>query len=669
MARDLQRLCECMGDGASDAPGAQESLAIDQVLALASDRLVGDFLSDLLPTLEDAMRHLVVALGGDRGTLSELVAGDFLNVLCSCASEHCAPLPHGRFQLALPWFLGQLRQGKAVVMATLPGDLSADAVAEAQHCRANGLRSHLSIPIRVGGRITSVVSFSSVRQARQWPPETLARLKVLGKLLGCVLALARTEQEADALRRCVRHADRVEHVSTLAAAIAHELNQPLASILGNAQAGLKYLECDGVNTRAIREVLQAVVREDQRAAETIRSMRAMMKKDEGSREAFDLDAALADVQRLLSSKLSAQGVRLEMGHLAPCRIIANRVQIEQLCVNLLLNAAAAVQCRPAAERVIHLGLSCDASGSAVLSVRDNGQGIAGQDLKSIFEAFWTTREQGLGLGLAICRSIVEAHGGRIWAKSNRESGATFCVELPNARHRQDSPCCCTEMAARASHRPLVDAADRQGALVSVVDDDPEVRASLLRLLRHHGWRPQAYASADEFLASRTEQDVACIVLDMHMPGTSGRELQQQLAHQNAAPSIIFITGHADVASSVAALKAGAEDFLEKPIDGEVLCAAVAKAVEHHDARRRQRVLHTTWQARVGLLSAREREIMAHVVKGRLNKQIAADLLIAEQTVKQHRGRVMQKMGVRSITDLVRICEATGFTTTLRGEPG
>lgn len=645
--------------GAEARAAPAELLEIERVMGLFSDRLADLSSTQVLAGIEDAICHLVAILGFDRCTFSELIAGDYLNVLCSSASSGLEPMPRGRFALRLPWFHAQLRAGKTVAMPDLPGDLPAEALEEAQHCLELGLRSHLSIPVRVGGRVTCVMSFATVRQVRQWPSETIARLKMLGEMVGCLLALARAEEEASELRRRVWHADRVERTTALHAAIAHELNQPLAAILSNAQAGLRYLARGEVNHQAIAEVLQAVVCEDKRAAATIRAMRDLIRKDEGQREAFDLAAALVDVQRLLSSELTSQGVRIEFQSDGQCWVVANRVQIEQLCLNLLLNAATAVQCRSPARRSVRLKVWDGMEGQVLVEVQDSGQGIAPQDIETIFEPFWTTRKDGLGLGLVICRSIVEAHGGRIWAESNG-GGATFRVRLPAAPPSTSPSTPPTLGAKEPGFAPNLAADNRQGGVVCVIDDEPEVRASLLRLLWQAGWVAHAYACAEDFLQTPSDSEVACLLLDLHMPGMSGRQLQEKLTEQGKSPSIVFITGHGNVRAGVEAMKAGAEDFLEKPVDAEVLLGAVARAVERHQDQRRKSKLNGRWKERMTRLSVREREIMEHVIRGRLNKQIAADLFIAEQTVKQHRGRVMEKMGVRSVAELVRACEAAGL---------
>ena len=141
---------------------------------------------------------------------------------------------------------------------------------------------------------------------------------------------------------------------------------------------------------------------------------------------------------------------------------------------------------------------------------------------------------------------------------------------------------------------------------------------------------------------------------------SGLQLQAHLSSRDAAPPVVFLTGDDDIATGVETMKLGAVDFLVKPVEDEVLLAAVRKALERHAGEREQTLEQEACRALVGRLSAREREVMAHVIRGRLNKQIAGDLDIAEQTVKQHRGRMMEKIGVRSVPELIRVCQASGL---------
>jgi FixJ family two-component response regulator len=194
------------------------------------------------------------------------------------------------------------------------------------------------------------------------------------------------------------------------------------------------------------------------------------------------------------------------------------------------------------------------------------------------------------------------------------------------------------------------------AILYVVDDDDAVRAALGRLLRAGGYRVAAFQSAETFLVQHDPHAHGCIVLDVAMPGLDGLALQQLLAERGSHMPVIFLTGRADVPTSVRAMKRGAFDFLTKPVDGDELFPAVARALERDLALRRADAARAATESRLSTLTAREREVLTHVMAGRLNKQIAADLGTAEKTVKVHRARGMEKMHVRSVAELVRIVE-------------
>jgi len=196
--------------------------------------------------------------------------------------------------------------------------------------------------------------------------------------------------------------------------------------------------------------------------------------------------------------------------------------------------------------------------------------------------------------------------------------------------------------------------------VFLVDDDASVRRALARLIKSSAHQVQTFGSAREFLDSgwRT-QGPACLVLDVRMPGLSGIDLQRELQTMNRSLPIVFITGHGDIPMSVKAIKAGAVDFLPKPVKDTVLLSAIkqalARAVREHTERGELEEI----QRRVDTLTPREREVMAWVVRGTLNKQIAFELGTVEKTIKVHRARVMEKMQVNSLADLVRMAEKIG----------
>lgn len=195
--------------------------------------------------------------------------------------------------------------------------------------------------------------------------------------------------------------------------------------------------------------------------------------------------------------------------------------------------------------------------------------------------------------------------------------------------------------------------------VFLVDDEPELRHALSRLLRAEGLDVEDYASAPAFLARLDDGCSGCLVLDLAMPELDGLELQRQLAARGAHLGIVFLTGQGDIPTSVRAIKAGALDFLTKPVKRVDLLRAVQAALGHAHAQHKVAAAAAGLRSRLAQLTPREREVFAHVIAGKLNKVIASDLGTSEQTIKVHRARVMEKLGVVSVADLVRIAQQLG----------
>jgi FixJ family two-component response regulator len=193
-------------------------------------------------------------------------------------------------------------------------------------------------------------------------------------------------------------------------------------------------------------------------------------------------------------------------------------------------------------------------------------------------------------------------------------------------------------------------------IVFVVDDDPLVRDSVADLLGSAGFAAQTFASATEFIQAKRPDVSACLILDVELPDLSGLDLQTDLARSGIEVPIIFLTGHGDIPKSVRAMKAGAVEFLTKPFRTEELLEAVGQALGRDADVRRQRSDTSELRERLGTLTPRERQVLALVVAGFLNKQIAGELGITELTIKAHRGRVMRKMNAASLADLVRMAE-------------
>lgn len=200
-----------------------------------------------------------------------------------------------------------------------------------------------------------------------------------------------------------------------------------------------------------------------------------------------------------------------------------------------------------------------------------------------------------------------------------------------------------------------------GPTIFLVDDDAGVLKALSRLLRTRGYETLAFTSPQEFLNTHDSSLPGCAVLDVSMPDLDGLELQQALSSKEWHRPIVFLTGKGDIPTSVRAMKAGAIDFLTKPVGDEDLLAAIARAIEVDTEIRHLNFELKAINARFASLTPREQEVMTHVIAGRLNKQIAGDLGTVEKTIKVHRGRVMEKMGVHSVADLVRLSEKAGIS--------
>jgi FixJ family two-component response regulator len=221
-------------------------------------------------------------------------------------------------------------------------------------------------------------------------------------------------------------------------------------------------------------------------------------------------------------------------------------------------------------------------------------------------------------------------------------------------------------ASAASHEPQSSLMPRDIPIVFVVDDDISVRESLEALIRFAGWQPQTFASAQEFLSRPRVFVPSCVVLDVRLPDLNGLDLQKLIATDRIDMPIIFITGHGDVPMTVRAMKAGAVEFLTKPYGDEVLLNAIQQAIECSHATLRSEAQMRSIRDSYASLSRRERQVMALVVRGLLNKQVGGELGISEITVKAHRGNVMRKMKADSLADLVNMAARLHLAATPNG---
>ena len=291
-----------------------------------------------------------------------------------------------------------------------------------------GRRSSLKYSIRTPG--------GEARAIRQWqdvifPGERTARLVAT---IEDVSASA-NDREIVELREHQWHSVRVAQTALLVASLAHELCQPLSAILNNAQAGLRFLHNDAFVREEIQDILTDIVASNKRAAEVVSALRAMLKRQHTTRITFDAADAVNDVLALVRSELMTEMIDVETSLAAGCHLTADKTQIEQVLLNLVMNAIDAMRGTRKGTRRLQLTLSTGDEGDVQLAVKDSGRGIPADDVVRVFEAFWTTKKKGLGIGLPVCRAIVESYGGRIWCESNREAGVTFRLTLPSAEQQ------------------------------------------------------------------------------------------------------------------------------------------------------------------------------------------------------------------------------------------
>lgn len=446
-----------------------------------------------------------------------------------------------------------------------------------------------------------------------------------------------SKKEAEQLRETLAHVGRVATVGELTASLAHELSQPLTAIFNNAQAAQRYLGRKPPDLEEVRTILEDIVHDDQRAGQVIQRLRGLLKKAPAAYEPVDLNEVVRELPKLLhtDSLLKDLSITMELNRSLP-RVKGDRIQLQQVLLNLILNSADAMVHTAPGDRKLIIRTEKPEDRAVKLTVRDFGVGIVEEKVQRLFEPFYTTKPGGLGMGLSISRSIIEAHGGVMGALNHPEGGGLLLFS-----------------ASRVFRRPGV---NPSAPVVYVVDDDLSVRRSLARLIQSAGFPVETFPCGEEFLKRLPPERPSCLVLDIRMPGLSGLQLQEKLAAEGRLLPIIFITGHGTIPMSVKAMKGGALEFLQKPFNDRDLLDAIRNAITYaRETLFRKQEMRILRQRFAGM-TRRERDVFSLVVIGKLNKEIAHELGVTEKTVKFHRAHVMQKMGAPSLADLVRFAE-------------
>jgi len=388
--------------------------------------------ADVDREIQRALRRIADLLAVDWGNLTEYSDDSrTARVTHWWVADGVGPQPAAiRFE-EIPWVVTRLRRGELVRFSRIEELPEGDAMVDRETYRRLGVKSQVAVPLTVEGVVVGALAFSTVGTERAWRDEFVQRLHLLGDVFANTLSRRRSEMEGQRLRQDLAHVGRVSTMGELTASLAHELNQPLTAILSNAQAAQRLLASDKTDLVEIREILGDIVEDDKRAGEVIHRLRGFLKKSNLELSALDIGELVSQVARLVSSDAIIRNVaiRLELAPGLP-PVCGDRVQLQQVILNLLMNGLDAMRESSEGERTLVLRTVGDGPASVTVAVEDSGVGIDEADLEHVFHAFYTTKADGLGMGLAIARSIVEAHGGHLAARSNPRCGATFSFTLP-----------------------------------------------------------------------------------------------------------------------------------------------------------------------------------------------------------------------------------------------
>ncbi len=413
---------------------AQEALDA----AVAFERSASDVLAALLTAaraeqdhvIEAGLRDMARVFGAERATLWQRIGekAGFTRTH-GWVAEDAPHAPHSVDAVTTPWMSTQLVRG-ALVRFARHADLPPEAAEDLPALQALGIRAAVAVPLAVSGAVVGALSFVAIREDREWPDALVPRVKLLGEVFASVLARREAERREELAKAEAAHAARVATMGTFAASLAHELTQPVAAIMSNAEAALRLLGQRQPDLAELRGALGDIIADDRRAGDLIQELRRFLRRGEVTKGELALTGVLDEVLRVVGSEALGRGVALnvELPEDLPL-VTGDRVQLQQVLLNLLLNAFDAVAAREPGARRVEVQAGPCACGVGV-EVRDSGAGMDGAILARIFEPFFTTKPRGLGLGLSISRSIVEAHGGTLSARSAPGEGTTFRVELP-----------------------------------------------------------------------------------------------------------------------------------------------------------------------------------------------------------------------------------------------
>jgi signal transduction histidine kinase len=402
----------------------------DELISDLSAQFAGLLAQDIDAAVNSALLRLCNVLGVERASFAVIREVGSILVTHRFAMPGVMPPKLGVADMRLPWLVSQLRAGRVMALRDVIKEMPPEAVLERQEFGAMKMKSGTSIPVRVGDSVCSVLSFSTYKEFRDWPPHVIDRLRVAAEIFANAVARHKAKERLDRKQQELAHLGRVSAMSELASVIAHELDQPLTAITANAQAARHLLARAEPDIGETYAAIDDIIADCVRATEILQRERRLLRKGEGKFEMVDLNDVVREMEVFIHADARQHGCEMTL-ELSPDRlsVFADRVQLQQVLLNLTRNAVQAMSDQPRETRVLCVRTACDEK-QVTLQVIDAGAPVEVEQLQRMFERFFTTKEAGLGMGLPISRSIVQMHGGELWATRNADRGLTMHVAMP-----------------------------------------------------------------------------------------------------------------------------------------------------------------------------------------------------------------------------------------------
>jgi signal transduction histidine kinase len=400
-----------------------DRLRFHRILSHVSARFSNVSAVDFDREVHNALRRIVDSVGVERALLVEFPEGG------GCGRSWAVDEPMDLAE-RLPWMMARVRAGHEVRISEI-AELPDEAAVDRGSWSALGLRSKVAVPLKAGGAVLGALVLATDSAAHAWPDAFMEQLHLLCEVISNALAAAKAERESGRLRQELAHIGRVSALGELTASLAHELNQPLTAILNNAEVAQQQLEADDIQVAKLRDILDDIVADDKRAAGVIRRLRTMLQKGEIEHVALDVNDVVSEVTHLVRNDMVLRDVPVHLelaADLPPVR--GDRAQLQQVVLNMVLNGLEATSASNGRGHGLVIRTSSVGGKEVLVAVEDSGPGIVVEDLDRLFEPLYTTKTDGLGMGLAIARTIVSAHGGYLRASNKAGGGATFEFTLP-----------------------------------------------------------------------------------------------------------------------------------------------------------------------------------------------------------------------------------------------